>query len=329
MLRDGGVVPSFVRMQMVDPHESHSERLTGDTSLHIGVVVAAYAPRDEGNYSKKVFEYDVMVMTSVGMEVPTGVLYKRCRLQTGFGGLADRYIWTPRVQVRNKDGSIKEPGSQVLLECPNGISRQAVIIGAVEPENAPEQSADFKNGPRLGWQFNGIDIVIDKDGALTLTRKGKTSSEGKYVDTEKAGASLVLDKDGQVIIKTGDDKQSITLNFDDGTMKLTADKGVRIEVAGGKLVTQTSEGVELGGGEKLILGDTYVGHEKTFIEALTQFMTQMAAVAATLQGAIMEPALIAAAPQLNAAIQAFTPKVIAWQTHLTTKDVLSKKNSTE
>lgn len=325
------VLPSFHDVRASNSKRTFSTRINNDTSLHEGVVVAVYDPHDKGNYSKKVYEYDVELMTSSGSESPTKVTYQRCRLQTTFGGLLDKCIWTPRVQVKNKDGTIKEPGTNVLVECGNGISNHGIIIGATEPKGVAEQSQDFKDAPRLSWQFNGVDAVINKDGELVLTRKGPTTSEGKPVnkDDKKVNASVTLDKDGQVIFKTGDEKNVVTMNLNDGLISIKADKKCTIEVTGGKLETTASNGVKLGGDEKMVKGDTYVDAEKQFIMAFSTFLTQLSAVAATLGGAVIEPTSIAAGTQLTAAIQVFNPKLIVFQTHLETKDVLSLKNTTE
>ncbi len=329
--RDGSVLPSFLRMNASDSSESWAESSSNDLSVHVGTVIAVYAPQDENNYSKNVYEYDVEAQTSKGQGLSTSVTYPRCRLATTFGGLADKCIWTPRVQVKNKDGSIKEPGTQVVIECINGISRQGFIVACLEPEGAPEQSEDFKDSPRLQWQFNGVDVIINKDGELTLTRLGPTNAEGKPVDENdaKVGASLILDKDGKITVKTGDDKNVLTFDLDNGKITILADKGVDINVTNGKLVTSASNGVELGGTEKLVKGDTYVGEESKFIQALSTFINQMTAIAATLSGASMEPAVIAAAPQLNAACIAFAPQIQAFKAQLDGKFVLSTKNSTE
>lgn len=325
------VLPSVFRVQRANPHRSHASRVNNDGRLRFGVVVAAYDPQDDQNFSKKVYEYDVEVLVSNGQTIATSVVYPRCRLDTRFGGLADKCVWAPRVQVKNKDGSIKEPGSQVLLECVNGLTRQAVIIGGMEPTDIDEQSQDFKKGPRFQWQYNGVDILINKDGEVTLTRLGPTTNEGKPKDDndKKVKASLQLDKDGQVIVKTGDDKQVITMSLDDGKIVIDADKGVEINVQSGKVVTM-STGVELGGSsEHLILGDNYISAEDSFMQAFSTFLNQLSGVAGTLSGAVIEPAVIAAAPQLTAAVLAFTIQLQQFKAKLSAKTVLSKKNTTE
>lgn len=326
------VLPSVLRTQRSNPHRSHASHINNDGKIRFGVVVAAYDPQDDQNFSKTVYEYDVEAVVANGSAIGTSVIYPRCRIQTIFGGLADKCVWSPRVQVKNKDGSIKEPGSQVLIECVNGLTNQAVIIGGMEPGDIEEQAQDFKEGPRFQWQYNGIDIVINKDGELTFQRLGPTTNEGKPKDEndKKVKASVKFDKDGKVIIQTGDEKNVITMNLDDGQITIKADKKVLVEVSNGKLQTKASNGVELGGdSEHLVKGDTYVSAEKDFIEALGTFLNQLSAVAGTLSGAVIEPAVIAAAPQLTAAIIPFTIQVNMFKGKLASKTVLSNKNTTE
>jgi hypothetical protein len=324
---DGSVLPSFLRLIKTEPYKSHAELLSQDTSLHVGTVIAMYEPKNNKNFNKKQYEYDVEVMTARGEEIPTSVTYPRCRLQTSFGGMADKCVWAPRIEVKNKDGSVKEPGTQVLIECVNGISRSGIILGAVEPEGAAEQSADFKTGPRLEWQYNGIDIVINKDGELELTRKGATNSKGKVTDKkDEDGATLRMDKAGRVHIETADAKNFVTINMMEGTVSITSDKKVLIET--GKIETTASEGVQLGGTEKLIKGDTYVNAELELLQALSTFCAQLTGVATTFSAAILEPALAAGAAQLQAAIPSLVGAIQTFSGHLSS-DVLSQKNTTE
>lgn len=311
------VTPSFLEMVPADSRASWATRVNNDDRLRVGTVVQAYDPRDDKNFSKVAYEYDVEVMASTGQEQATRVIYRRCRFQTVFGGLADKCIWTPRIQVKNKDGSIKEPGTQVLLECVNGISRQAVIIGGIEPEDAEEQSQDFKEGVRLQWQFNGVDIVIDKDGQLTLTRMGPTNSEGKPKDDndQNVGAGVTIDKDGVITV--------------------TAPKGVVIKVDDGQVETQASKGVKLGGDQKLILGDKYTDAEDAFLTDLQGKLSQLVGYVtglASIVAAITTFTPGAPASALAAPLGALSASLPATFTQFKTKlktQVLSSKNTTE
>ena len=340
MLNDGSVLPSFMTTKKADPRATYRKRITEDFALRIGTVIAVRSPRDDKSLTKTAYEFDVEVVTSDGIGVPTTTVYPHCRMATGFGGVADKMLWSPWVRVHEKlpDGSagaVKSPGSKVAVLCPNGISGQAYIIAGIEPDGAPEQSQDFytkgQASPMLRWQFNGTFFEVNGDGELTLTRLGPMTAAGKPVDGDdkKVGASAKLDKNGQIVLTTGDGKNVITMNIDEGLIVIKADKDCTVEVADGKFETNASKGVRLGGDEKMVKGDTYVDAEKQFVSAFSTFLTQLSAVAATLGGAVIEPTSIAAGTQLTAAIQVFNPKLIVFQTHLETKDVLSLKNTTE
>lgn len=321
------VTPSFLRPSYSNSRASVLTRYNNDYVLRVGTVVAAYAPKDDGNYNKSVYEYDVEVSAADGGQEPTPVMYLRCRLQTGFGGLADRFLWSPRVAVRDKDtGNLTEPGSRVLLACINGVSRQAHIIGAVDPEGSPEQDAAFAKGPRLSWEYNGIAALIDKDGALSVSRRGPTDSKGKVSNSTGAGAKVTFGKDGEIVISTGDGKEVLTFDEQGGTVKLNANSGAKIEVAGGQLDVQASLGVKLGGVEPLVKGTTHMSLWMAFLGQMTAYAGQMQGAAQTLQSS-NDPMVQSAAPQITAAYTTLTAALATLMSTLNTS--LSSKNTTD
>jgi hypothetical protein len=241
-----------------------------DTSMKVGTIIAAYSPSDKGNFSQSVWEYDVAAMTSRGMESATTTIYRNCHMQSYFGGIADKCLWTPNVQVNEKDASgnptakITSPGTTVLIECVQGITFYGVIVGAVQPEGAGPETEDFGDGsggmvPTYAWQYNGVRVDINKDGEVTITRKGPTKPDGSFVNgpsstppadgftttnttsnDSAANASIFFDKDGNVTAQTGDGKNIITLDVKNGKISITADKEIDIK-AGSKVVIDCGE----------------------------------------------------------------------------------------
>lgn len=247
---DGAILPSFLRSTTTDNKPWRETQLT-DYSIKTGVVVKAYAPSDDGNFSQSVWEYDVEVQTSRGAELMTPVVYKNCHMQSFFGGVADKFLWTPRLVVRSADGSGSQqdqPGSTVLVQCLRGITNFGIIIGGMQPEEAATEPDEFGDGngntqPTLLWEYNGVHIDINKDGELTLIRKGPTKNDGTLVtdNDEKAGATVIVDKDGNITAQTGDGKNSIVIDSADGKITATADQELDLVSTNGTM-NLTSQG---------------------------------------------------------------------------------------
>lgn len=250
----GAVLPSFLRPRPMAAR-SFSEQSFADTSLKVGTVVAAHSPKSAENFSQSVWEYDVEVMTSHGVEVPTKTLYRNCHLESKFGGISDKYLWTPYVQTYKKDAqgndtsTIDKPGSVVILECVQGITLYATILGGAQPDGAGAESDSLGDGPTLAWQYNGIRVDINPDGELTLQRRGATRSDGTYVNAQSSNppqlafdtlnttdndsgcnASVTFTKDGGIGVQTGDGKNSISFDAGGGKITVTADQGVEVVV---------------------------------------------------------------------------------------------------
>lgn len=334
-LPDGNYGPSFLR---VLPREGGvREKASMSFALRVGTVITKYKPDDDKNLTRSTWEYDVECVTTDGMGQATLETYPHCIMASMFGSVADYLMWAPRISEKQRTSDDKPDfegilqGSLVLLLTPNGNSSQpSLIVGAAQHPEAPKADDAFGEGQLLRFEYNGLFAEINKDGELTLTRKGPTKIDGEpETDNDtKANAELKLDKDGQVVIKTGDGKQVITMNLNDGKIVIEADQGVDIKVANGKLKTECAQGVELGGSaEKLIKGTTYQSAEKTFLTSLGQGVTTMLAAAASLSAASIEPAAAAAAPQFTAAAMQMKVAIETFKTQL--ENVLSQKNTTE
>jgi hypothetical protein len=307
-----GVYPSCISVRSSDQRESYQHRATNDTTIHSGVVIAVYAPTDSKNVGKKQYQYDVEALVGRGFEIPSYVVYHRCIMSTTFGGISDKCVWTPRVRAKKQDGTVEE-GTRVLIECINGMNWNPIIIGTMEPDTSAIQSPDFKNGPLLRWEYNGLFCEVNKDGELQVLRKGPTNGLGKQTsssDDGKSGSKMVWDKDGKILLQTQDEKNSVS-----------------IDMKAGKIITVTKSGVELGGSsEKLIKGTTYVKAEKTFLQGLESFLLSLGGVVAALNAL---PLTAPAGAALATSVSAFAPQVIAFKAQLESEIVLSQKNTTE
>lgn len=344
------VLPSYLMFQQ--DSQPLRERLSTEFAMRPGVVVQKYAPDSDDSYSKKYWEYDVQVVMQDGAgEQPTTRIYSHCPIVSMYGGVADYDYWAPRIEEPKKTdaGATEESGvkydpdspnlgSNVLVMCINAEASKGYIVGALHHEKSGDPPKELGDGPYREVQYNGVNLKINKDGELFVHRKGPTKIDGEPVNNDGDKVKqpqLSIDKNGLVTVKTGDGKQVIKLDLDNGKLEILADKGVTVEVSQGKLETKASQGVKLGGDEKLVLGDKYTDAEDAFLTDLQGKLTQLvrlvtslaattAAITTVTPGA---PAAALAAPLGTLAAQlpaTFTQFKLKLKTQC-----LSKKNTTE
>ncbi len=281
---DGNVFPNFlgVSNMATDPSSNAMYSLMADLGLRVGVVVATYAPTDDKNTSKRVWQYDVVSSVSDGAELSVPQQYPRCVVASLFGGVADFLRWKPRFDKQTTDQDDGDDGrvsnnSYVLLACPNGDSRYGYIIGAIpHPNSEPDPEEDPPGEAYCIAQYNGVNITINNDGELVVTRKGPTKVDGTAVEDgdEKAGAKISLFKNGDISVENSKGDK-ILMNYEDRGIEIHTDKDINIISDSGKIITQSS-GVQLGGdSEHLIKGDTYRKAEDQFFQDINDFMQKL------------------------------------------------------
>lgn len=215
-----------------------------NVALRIGEIQEIVWPSDKRNLNKKFTEYTVLVQHRVrGIGVTK--MYNHCVLSNMFGGLADRAVWTPRVEktpsTSQKNQSIGL-GAKVLLACINGESNNAVIIGGMR-DASDKTDQDDANSKDLGhyasFIFNGISAFINKDGELRLAYKGKTNIDGKKNDDAKdsqVGTTFSLLKNGNAVLSDKDAKNAITIDHENSKVIIARDKAFELGDATDKML---------------------------------------------------------------------------------------------
>lgn len=301
MLEDGSVLPSFLGLSQ-GPGETGSEINLNDQRLRVGRIVGIYSPDASDNVNGKFFEYDVECDIGGGLTK----IYPRSCMTDMFGGVADHFRWTPRIE-KPGSGQINY-GTRVLLMCPNGHSGRSIIIGCAKHfGNKTAETAD--DGHNLEWEFNGIRFNVVDDGSCTLVFKGPTNANGTLRsdgNKDDAGATLTVEKDGTIrffTMEPGSDtdiENRITLDHTAGEMLLESSGAIRGETkkkfdvkatdgfqfnssSGGvsigvqDKVLVDSEGVEFGDAtDNMLLGSTHIQDLSTFLTSLSTDSTQIA-----------------------------------------------------
>lgn len=245
------VVPSYLRKSFGStPDVSGHELRFRETTLRTGEVIAIYPPTDKNNVSKKYYEYKVSVFLSSALK-PFDIKTYDCVMMDAFGSVADSLQYTPRLSTQNAQ---VDRGSFVLVLCNQGDTQQGVIIGAYPNPNLPTVQDQTDLGHHLSFEFNGVLVDIDKDGALSIQRFGATDEDGSVMSDYSSGGgnSITMDKDGNVLVQAGGDKDvSIELKAT-GEINLKSVGNVSVDCGTGSGLVVNS------GSHPIIKGDTFL-----------------------------------------------------------------------
>lgn len=203
ILSDGSVIQSKFEVQ--GPPVAY-DLYRKDYSLKQGIVQSIYYPEEKENVSKKYIEYDVFVLEERGDGSASTVIYPRCLTVDRFGTANnfERFTYQPAVK---KDQQVYKQGAQVLLLTINGytLPNRSIIIGGFSyPVNSQYKKED---GQFYEWQFNGVNIKVNKDGEYHLTFNTPIDPDGKKKDEKAAGTKIQILKDGKLKI-SDNEKQS-------------------------------------------------------------------------------------------------------------------------
>jgi hypothetical protein len=257
-----------------------------DLSIKQGKVVAVYGPGDKKNISKKFVEYTVVASSQINLTtVP--VTYFQCRTASLFGGVADFSRWTPRL---TKDDAKYVTGSLVMLLCVKGDRRDAYIIGGFPNPGDTEKDSPPSEFPYYEFEFNGINLEINKLGELTLFRRGPTNDDASVKDDKGEGFTFKLTNDGNAYFGQKDETVGFTLDKTNKIYKLVAKGDIQSETDGEFKIT-TLAGVRinpkgLGRRQAFVSGTFYREQEEILHVKLQGQLTQLNIALASLGTAV-------------------------------------------
>lgn len=288
-LPDGTIVPSYLNARRTLRPQPSGQ--FGNIMLRLGEVKEIVYPDDARNVSKKVVEYRVAVQQrDRGVGVTTD--YTHCVVSNLFGGLGDKLRYT----VRSSTEKDIDPqtglgdGAIVLLLCINGETNNAVIIGGFQSQDDAVESEE--DGHHLHFNFNGIDVAINKDGEFSFEFDGATKNDGNLTDEADANASgtkITITKDGTLTIADGG-IQTMVIDRPNKTISLTADSEYDVTCQNGHVVIK-STGVLVGDAtDAWVKGTTYRKAETIMNRKLSAQMAILNATLATAASALQTAA---------------------------------------
>lgn len=208
-----------------------------NTPLRLGIVIRAYPVSDNNNFTKLTTEYDVQVFEQNEDRGSTIITYKNCIAAEGIGSIPDFFEKTLRIRegaptIGSNINTSGQNGAVVLLQCLDGMSDKAIIVGAVTHPNRQTNLTDLQ--PYLEGEYNGINIQVATDGSATFTFKGATDNDGNQLDSSQGNTVVQIEKDGSFQVS----HSTITFRLDkSGTATLTTSKDLNLNMTGKVVVT--------------------------------------------------------------------------------------------
>lgn len=140
----------------------------------------------------------------------------------------------------------EQDGDIVYVGFLDGNTNFPIILGgSLNNQDMSQTGAKKDKGPRLLFQYNGINVLIDKNGQLYVTRKqGEYKSDLEaFVPTEKKPHSKVSFEDK--IIKIEDDNDNVVI-IDSENQKITITSKKEIDLTSDiiKMIANTKFSIE-------------------------------------------------------------------------------------
>lgn len=227
--------------------------------LRFGEVQKVIPPDDPANISGRWNEYSVWVQHRANGTAVTK-MYDNCLAIDHYGSKAD----FDHAGYRADDSATREDGqrqlgpglgARVLLLCINGESQSAVILGGLRVDD-PDTT---ETGHYRHARFNGIDLLINNDGEMTLTYQGAQDLKGEKredVDENALGTFVKISKDGNLLVSDKEGGNSILLDHASGKIDVVSENEVNVTAPTVRLGDNETSDPAVGGNElKQVLSD--------------------------------------------------------------------------
>lgn len=295
MYRDDGSIESS---NLPARDNLHAER---DFSVHKAMITKIFFVDDKENISKGAVNEEVIYEAVIIGGPRSGQLLTNIRDYTNLGDESNysEKIWractNPNFAREGGQDLAKQDGSVVAVQFLAGNLSYPIIVGGAMAYKINKKTGTKKaDAPRLLWEYNGINVLINNKGELFVTRKGGSSQTDKGAFTPGTESEskvqlldkkvIIEDKEGNKIeIDASSKKISITapeqFEVSSKVMKLMAENSFSLEsqtinISGQTVVIDGTQIIMGGGGPGAArLGDTAVGtgaHGVTVVSTIIQ-----------------------------------------------------------
>jgi hypothetical protein len=243
-LPDGGVIPSGIPFSEVDEREHFKKfkRVRG----YIQKAVFKGDPKNITGHLEYVVringhDYPGTVDTSLG----GGIYNTHTKVRSG-----------PYLDALNpltaKNAEAKKDGDCVWCIFAGGDGDVPVIVGAAEHPLAEEKNPDWMepdtaNSPFERYEFNGVELLIDKDGNYSIKIVGqKDRLTGQVLNPLPIGTMIVVGADGKIEVYSP--SADISVSADQGNITAEATAGdISVKATAGNIAVESGQNVAIKG----------------------------------------------------------------------------------
>lgn len=181
----------------------------------------------------------------------SGQIISNCRLSSSLGGNFNFYERTLRAASKNvsKTKLTDQDGDIVLVQFIQGHTAYPSIVSldnGIDTESSI--GASSSDGQIVDWQYNGVNAEIDKNGNLTLTRRGGSyDADNKFFTPVEGGKKVEVKVLGQSIVMTMENGLVVTIDGATDKMTVVTKAGTKIRIDGktDEVKLETSAGAKL------------------------------------------------------------------------------------
>lgn len=203
--------------------------------LYKGMITRVYPIDDNGNPSRGVGNqevvYDLIILggSRAGEQITN--VRDICSLGgiTGFSERIWRACTNPNFKREGGNDISKQDGDVVIFMFLGENPLYPMIVGgATHYQNNGATGATSDEMPRLLWEYNGINVLIDNEGQLFVTHKGGSAVPEKGAFTPKSGFEAIVKLiENQVIIEDNSGN-IITIDAAQKTISITAPTEIKM-----------------------------------------------------------------------------------------------------
>lgn len=223
--------------------------LTANFRLELGQIDKIYTVDNIDNSPKEKSRiytvYDVIITNPNGATE----IIPRCRaLQPLFGGGINNWMEVlptdPGPQARNfKVTKDLKRGHFVLIGFISGRKTAGVILGTMPHCNKAtvKRRPTKDKGTYLEGEIQGLNYIIDNDGALSINFNGPRKDNGSLIDPSLGPTSIEIDKTGSIFISTNKE-QSVEIDREEKTITvINGATSYKMEQTGSKVTIECDD----------------------------------------------------------------------------------------